>query len=387
MRIVRCCVVTGAVLAAVGGARAGQPAPIEKLIEKQGKLCFARIYDVSHLKSHPRQKVERVFFMIGKNKASTYWEDPRLRHSETSPSKHDNPAEDVADRNSIHVAALFTLRGAKKPEQADGWCYSPTEDEPKARKLRCGGECDRSIGAIRTEDGSHLILDEVEPGVLLDPEAEEAGDKSRMLGSDDKAFRLDPRPLEDCVAEANKTNSRYADLGPPLRERLKADAPFCFGRDYTAQHLASHPQQLTAAIRVSRDQKQIAADRAKNLLADWPDGARVTISVATRANAKPAALRYVCTPFEDQWECTASLCKAGRADCTQEERDNSAAAACDQDESKTVYLRRARGEFMMLGNPNIGLPLDGSCGRSGKTASDDKLYRLDALPLAACAGR
>ncbi|WP_051134020.1 hypothetical protein [Methylocystis sp. ATCC 49242] len=365
-------------------AQAKEITPTEKLIERQGKLCFARVYDAAHLKAHPRQRVERVFFLIGKGKAASYWEDPNLRHSEESPNKHANPAADDPERDTTRVVALVTLRGARKPEYVAGWCSSEAHLDSQSKKLSCGGECDHHIGAIYSDEAAHLMLEDVEQAVLLDSEAEEAGDKSRLLGPDDKKFRLDARPLSDCVAEANKTNPRYAGLGAPLRERLKPDAPFCYGRDYSTQHLTSHPQQLTNSIRVSRDDGQIAVDRAKGLLVDWPDGVGLSISVTTRKQPKPVRLHYVCTPLEDQWECSASFCKSGMANCSEAERENAKATACDKDDSRTVYLRRGQAEFVMLGNPIAGLPLDGSCAQKDKTASDDKVYRLDSMPLAAC---
>jgi hypothetical protein len=133
----------------LASAAAAEPSRIEKMIADQGKLCFSRVYDSAHLAAHPRQKVERLFFMIGKNKASTYWEDPNLRHSEESPHKHANPDADASNLDTTHIAALLTLRGAKKPENVSGWCYR-NEYDPKAKaSLTCGGECDKHIGGIR----------------------------------------------------------------------------------------------------------------------------------------------------------------------------------------------------------------------------------------------
>jgi hypothetical protein len=368
-------------------AFAAQPSRIENMIAAQGKLCFARVYDAAHLGAHPRQKVERLFFMIGKGKGAAYWEDPNLRHSEASPNKHASPDAQDPERDSTHVAALFTLRGMKKPENVSGWCYKSDDGVAGKASLQCGGECDHHIGGLRAEDDTHLILDGVEWGVLMDAEAEEAAQKALRLGPDDQSFRLERRPIEECVVEANKTNPPYARLGAPLRERLAPDAPFCFGRDYSPAHLAAHPQQTTTSIRVSRNAATIAADRAKNLLPDWPDGASVLASVTTRASGKSVALNYVCTPNEDQWECNANFCKDGKTDCAPRESANSKATGCATDDSRTIYLRRGEKDFMMLGNPNMGLPLEAYCGPEKKTVSDDKVYRLEPMPLAACEGR
>ncbi len=374
--------------AAPFAASAAEPSRIEKMTSEQGKLCFARVYDAAHLAAHPHQKVERLFFMIGKNKAATYWEDPNLRHSEESPHKHANPEAGGSNSDSTHVAALFTLRGKKKPENVSGWCYRNDFDPKSKASLTCGGECDRHIGGIRTDDGAHLILDGVEADVLMEPEDEEASQNALKLGPDDKSFRLEQRPIEECVAEANKTNSPYAGLGAPLRERLKADAPFCYGRDYPASHLAAHPQQQTVSIRVWRGAREIESDRAKKRLPDWPDGASVLASVATRKNGAPAALTYNCTPLEDQWECSATFCKAGNeGDCAPQDIENAKAAGCTTGESRIIYLRRGEKDFMMLGNPNMGLRLETYCGSEKKTQTDDKVYRLEPMPLSACEGR
>lgn len=387
MRIFRFVLAMSAV-AAPFAAHADEPSRIEKMIATQSKLCFARVYDSAHLAAHPRQKVERLFFMIGKDKAATYWEDPNLRHSEESPHKHANPDADASNRDSIQAAALVTLRGAKKPENVSGWCFKSEFDPKSKASLQCGGECDRHIGGLRAEDDSHLIIDGVGADLLLDPEDEEAGDATSRLGADDKSFRLERRPIEECVAEANKTNSPYAGLGAPLRERLKPDVPFCYGRDYSTQHLASHVQQQTVSVRVWRDAKQIDADRAKKLLPDWPDGASVSASVTTRKNGKPATLKYSCTPFEDQWQCSATFCKTGsEADCAPQDIENAKATGCTTGESRTIYLRRGEKDFVTLGNPNMGLQLEAYCGQEKKTQSDDKVYRLEPMPLSACEGR
>ncbi|WP_457797870.1 hypothetical protein [Methylocystis sp. S23] len=366
-------------------AAAGEPARIEKTIAEHGKLCFARVYDAAHLKAHPRQKVARMFFMIGKNKVSTYWEDPNLRHSEESPGKHASVDAQDPEGDSTHVAALVTLRGMTKPENVSGWCNADDSASAVGR-LSCGGECDRHIGSIRSDDGAHLLLDGVEWGLLIDAEAEAAKQEALRLGPDDRSFRLERRPIEDCVAEANRTNSPYARLGAPLRERLKPDAPFCYGRDYSPEHLAAHPRQVTTSIRVSRSAKAIDGDRARNLLPDWPDGASVAAAVTTRKDGRPRTMFYSCTPYEDQWECAAEFCDLAKGDCSPQARENSRAADCRADNSRTIYLRRGEKEFMMLGNPNMGLPLEAYCGPGKETVSDDKVYRLEPMPLSACEG-
>lgn len=366
-------------------AALSEASKIEKLVASEGKLCFSRVYDAAHLRAHPQQKVERLFVMLAKNQAAAFWEDPNLRHSEESPRKH---AEAQEGDTQTRIAALFTLRGMKKPENASGWCNASDGYGDSKSTYQCGGECDHHIGGLRLEDASHVVLDGVEWGVLMDAEAEEADQKALKLGADDRSFKLERRPTEECLAEANKTNSPYASLGAPLRERLKADVPFCYGRDYAPAHLASHPGQATTSIRVWRDAARIDADRAKNLLPDWPDGASVKVSATTRKGGKSVVLTYVCSPMEDQWECSTTFCKADQKNlCDATDLENMKATGCETGAYRTIYLRRGEKEFMMLGNPNTGLQLDAYCGPEKKTATDDRVYRLEPMPLAACADK
>lgn len=377
------------VVATVSGASA-DTADARKLIEKQGKLCYGRVYDAAHLKGHPRQKMERLFIMIGKNRKSVYWDDPALLRNEESPKVIAQRAAEDSLQAEIQIGGVATIKGLSAPLEFFGTC---SDSEEKKGRLRCGMECDRGLGDAFAVDDTHLAFDDVPDTLFVFPEDEEKGDaaiRKLTLGSDDKSFRLEARPLEECIKEADRTRPAWTQYGAPLRERLKADQPFCFGRDYTAQHLAGHPQQVTASVRVWRSAKQIDSDRAKNLLPDWPDQAGLSITTTTRDNGKPVQLDYLCSPSGDQWECYFEMCEAGKADCKPEQIANSKATHCDRTSSRTIYLRRGAGETVMLGNPSNGLAIDGFCradhpeNGAPKTLSDDRFYRLEPMPLSAC---
>ena len=84
-------------------------------------------------------------------------------------------------------------------------------------------------------DDKNALFDEVPASLFVFPEDEEKGDaamKRLTLGKDDNSFRLEARPIEDCIKEADKTRPAWTQYGPPLRKRFKADEPFCLGRDY-----------------------------------------------------------------------------------------------------------------------------------------------------------
>jgi hypothetical protein len=72
---------------------------------------------------------------------------------------------------------------------------------------------------------------------------------------------------------SGKGKAHYAQAipirpGKPLRERFQESELFCFGRDYDAAHLAKHPQQKVASIRVGRLNPE--AER-RNSYQKWPD--------------------------------------------------------------------------------------------------------------------
>ena len=377
------------VSAGIGSAIAQSP-DTEGLVRKQGKLCFARVYDAAHLKSHPNQKMERLFIMVGKDRRSVYWEDPALRGTEESPAARAKYIDGL-DETGVQFGGVATFKGAPASQEFLGTC---SRDEDKKGALRCGGDCDRGFGDVSMPDEKHLVFSGVPDTMFIYPEDEEKGaaaTRRLTLGSDDQLFRLDARPLEECIAEANKTRPQWAQFGPPLRERFKADEPFCLGRDYTVEHLGSHPQQVTASVRVWRSAKQIESDRAKKLLPDWPDQAGLLIGTTTRANGRPVKLNYLCGPTGDQWECSVNLCeKGGDGQCDAEKAENSKIAHCDKTSSRSFFLRRGAGSTVMLVNPSSGLAIDGFCrtddSQTGapKTMTDDRFYRLEVMPLSAC---
>ena len=81
-------------------------------------------------------------------------------------------------------------------------------------------------------------------------------------GADDKTFRLDKQPLDQCTALRDAQKPAWAKLGPPLRERFAKDGALCLTRDYDAAHLASHPQQTVKRIAVFKSRGRQAARAA-----------------------------------------------------------------------------------------------------------------------------
>ncbi|MER9727322.1 hypothetical protein [Mesorhizobium sp. M0217] len=348
----------GAVLlgALAGSAAADDVLKLPELSPNGADACFGRVYDAAHLKAHPKQKVARIFFLYGHD-----------------PVSHPNE-EPMANADTSYNGFLTTMvRGAKAPQWAGGWCNHESEDG-KSGPIRCGMDCDRTMASLKLDDKGRLILTDVSSDLYLDAGSEdelgEAEYDRQALGSEDNNFRLDPMPAATCQAEFAKIDPIDPALGAPLRERLKPDQPFCFGRDYDAAHLSSHPDQVTQSIRVFRGPVELASF-ASGDVANWPDGSDVAVSVTTRKNGTKVTQTYSCQGEADQWRCAASS-KMSNFSCDIAQKE--------------IFLKRGANGTMMLANPNSSLAIVDLCSKTadGKTKSDDKVYRLEAMPQSAC---
>ncbi|RVD31354.1 hypothetical protein [Mesorhizobium sp. M4B.F.Ca.ET.017.02.2.1] len=348
----------GAALFVVGAALADDTPKLTELSPNGADACFGRVYDAAHLKAHPKQKVARIFFYYG--------HDPVSRPNE-EPSTFGGAAYDGF--------LTTTVRGTKKPEWAAGWCKRQSEDG-KSGQIHCGMECDRTLASLKVDDKGRLIVSNVQPDVYLDAGAEEelgtAQYNKQALGSEDDNFRLDPMPAATCKAEFARIDPIDPALGAPLRERLKPDQAFCYGRDYDAAHLKSHPDQVTQSIRVFRGPVELASYASGGDVANWPDGADIAVSVTTRLKTGKVTQTYSCQGEADQWRCAAS--------------SKMSDFACDVSQ-KEIFLKRGANGTMMLANPNSALAIVDLCSQAadGKTKSDDKVYRLNPMPQSACA--
>ncbi|MDX8498916.1 hypothetical protein RFM99_10820 [Mesorhizobium sp. VK4C] len=347
----------GAALFISGTALADNAPKLSELSPNGADACFGRVYDAAHLKAHPRQKVARIFFFYGHDPVS-------------QPNEEPSTLGDAAYNGFLTT----TVRGAKKPEWAAGWCNKEDASD-KASGIRCGMECDRTLASLKVDDKGRLILSNVQPDVYLDAGAEEDLGKAKYdeqaLGSEDDNFRLDPMPAATCKAEFARIDPIDPALGPPLRERLKPDQVFCYGRDYDDAHLKSHPDQVTQSIRVFRGPIELASFAAGGDTVNWPDGAEIAVSVTTRQKGAKVTQTYSCQGEADQWRCSAS--------------SKMSDFACDISQ-KEIFLKRGASGTMMLANPNNALAIVDLCSKvaAGKTKSDDKVYRLNPMPQSAC---
>ncbi|TSE12742.1 hypothetical protein C1D09_007605 [Mesorhizobium intechi] len=341
-----------------GKSVAADALKLKELSPNGADVCFGRVYDAAHLKAHPKQKVARIFFYYG--------HDPVSRPNEEPAANADT---------SYNGFLTTTVRGAKAPQWAGGWCNHESEDGTSG-PIRCGMDCDRTMASLKVDDKGRLIVTDVSADLYLDAGSEEELGKAeydrQALGSEDDNFRLDPMPAATCKAEFARIDPIDPALGDPLRVRLKPDQPFCYGRDYDTAHLASHPDQLTQSIRVFRGPVELASFASGGDIANWPDGADIAVSVTTRLKSGKVTQTYSCQGEADQWRCAAS--------------SKMSDFSCDIAQ-KEIFLKRGANGTMMLANPNSSLAIVDLCSKAadGKTKSDDKVYRLEPMPQSACA--
>lgn len=196
-------------------------------------------------------------------------------------------------------------------------------------------------------------------------------------GDADKVFRLDRMPAAACLAEVQK--AKPVRKGTSLRARFRPDEPFCFGRDYDSAHLAKNPQQKIARIRVGR--LNPAKEKADNPDADpnmWVHSVMLTVSLNARVGLARTA-DYACRPLDGSWECTMRHKEGAPSSCF----------------GRNVNLVRTENDDIILLNRKTGLMIDKDCEdlpkpasdqipRHPPTVSDDKIFRLTRMPVAAC---
>lgn len=323
------------------------------------QLCFERVYDARHMATHPDQKIERMFFLTGL--------DPVNRRNEIPPNAPER-------RYSGFLAT--TVRGDKTPKWAGAWCGN-------GKPVSCITEGGQRLGYAARGPEGELILTGVPRTLYLTPDAEQrlgtAEFMRQTFGADDDNFHLYPKGIEVCQAEFARINPPDPALGVPLRERLKPDQPFCYGRDYDPDYLTSHPGQRTASIRISRGPKAIAADEAYHGYATkaqemsfWPDSIDVIVSVATHSNTIPIQLSV--DPIEQGFSCRG---EGDQWTCTNFEPCNDA---------RRLYLRRDTNDGMLVLNPDTALAVVDQCTTEGvgATKTDDKIFQLSPMPLSKC---
>jgi hypothetical protein len=316
------------------------------------EACFGRVYDRTHLASHPQQKATsfHVYRWLGRRQQAENW----------YPGERDEGIKQFREDGRLNVEAYVAFRDRR------GTFYNDLSCTPDGRGiLRCGVDCDGGSFTLRRENANAVLLNN--NGFVLvggcGEEVEEGKEIYFRPGQDDKVFRLESKPLAACLAEKQKVSP--IPVGIPLRERFKEDETFCFGRDYDAAHLGANPRQQVASLRVGR--LDPATEREDKDKADVPYG-------LWWYNVK---LAVSCSPEEGSWNCS-------------RENQSDTPSACHD---RSIQLVRGSGDEIIVRNSNSGLPITNECetAPTGQqyptrplTRSDDKVFRLNRMPVEAC---
>lgn len=341
-----------------------------KLFEAEKEACFGRVYDKAHLAAHPQQKVTsiHVFRSLDDRKEAENW----------TPGRRQEQIELFKSDKTVGVDAYVTFRDRKGYFYNSLSCHDSSDEG-----VMCGIDCDGGSFVLKPGNAGSIMLQN--NGFVLiggcGEEIEQAAQVYFQPGKDDKVFRLDKKPVDACRAEEQKTTPVRLGQGQPLRERFKPDEPFCYGRDYDAAHMAKHPQQKVAAIRVGRlDTAPERKETDTMSASEWPGDVRVNVSMKMKAGSTPRKANYSCDPEVSNWKCTITGPETHNSTCTE----------------RYFQLSRAAGQDISLINRRDGLPIDFACPDASKsqnagddvdkrkTKSDDASFRLTKMPLEAC---
>ena len=274
-------VTTALTLSRPARAQAGAP-----LFVADQEACFGRVYDRAHLAAHPTQTVTSLHILryLGERPEAEDWR----------ASQRDEAIKRFREAGVAWVQAFVTFRG--RPGYFHNWLGCAKEAK---EGTHCSVECDGGSFDLKRESAGTVLLNNNGFSLFVCGEDDEV---YFSPGRDDKVFRLEAKAAAICRAEEQKAIPIRP--GKPLRERFRESELFCFGRDYDAAHLAKHPQQKVASIRVGRlnpDSERRDPDHK------WPDGVKLSVALTVKAATTRRALTYVCNPQEASWECAVPI--------------------------------------------------------------------------------
>jgi hypothetical protein len=333
MRLVALLLALAAVPAA---AQDNKSSPLPGHLPLRAEACFGRVYDAAHLRAHPKQRVTSFHllrdFTPGNN-------------AESEPQSREELLDADGSDGTIGVTAYLRLRDRKGVYSNHFSCRRNDKGG-----VFCGIDCDGGSFIARTSGNSLLIENQgfVVVGGCGASDEDNENPVSIRPGADDKTFRLDKQPLDQCTALRDAQKPAWARLGPPLRHRFAKDGALCLARDYDAAHLASHPQQTV---------KRIAVFKNAGGKPHEPPQYNLAFRVELK-NGRKFEGRTNCWPDEYSYACTHDA---------------------EHDTQRSFYLTRA-GDGVMLRDRK------GSLGALFKTrlGNDDRMFRLKVAPAASC---
>lgn len=323
-------------LSAVPAAAQDKSSPLPGHLPLRAEACFGRVYDAAHLRAHPKQRVTSFHLL------RDFTPD---NNAESEPQSREELLDADGSDGIIGVTAYLRLRGRKGVYSNHFSCRRNDKGG-----VFCGIDCDGGSFIARTSGNSLLIENQgfVVVGGCGASDEDNENPVSIRPGADDKTFRLDKQPLDQCTALRDAQKPAWARLGPPLRERFAKDGTLCLTRDYDAAHLASHPQQTV---------KRIAVLKSAGGKPHEPPQYNLAFRVELK-NGRKFEGRTNCRPDEYSYACTHDA---------------------EHDTQRSFYLTRA-GDGVMLRDRK------GSLGALFKTrlGNDDRMFRLNVAPAASC---
>jgi hypothetical protein len=333
MRLVALLLALAAVPAA---AQDNKSSPLPGHLPLRAEACFGRVYDAAHLRAHPKQRVTSFHLL------RDFTPD---NNAESEPQSREELLDADGSDGTIGVTAYLRLRDRKGVYSNHFSCRRNDKGG-----VFCGIDCDGGSFIARTSGNSLLIENQgfVVVGGCGASDEDNENPVSIRPGADDKTFRLDKQPLDQCTALRDAQKPAWARLGPPLRHRFAKDGALCLARDYDAAHLASHPQQTV---------KRIAVFKNAGGKPHEPPQYNLAFRVELKNGRK----------FE------------GRTNCWPDEYTYACTHAAELDTQRSFYLTRA-GDSVMLRDRK------GSLGALFKTrlGNDDRMFRLNVAPAASC---
>jgi hypothetical protein len=300
------------------------------------EACFGRTYDAAHLRAHPKQRVTSFHLL------RDFSPDP---NAEMEQSTRQELLDADGSDGDIGLTAYLRLRDRKGVYSNYFSCRRGGDGI-----VRCGIDCDGGSFLMRPSGGSILIENQgfvVVGGCGASDEDQEDPVFIRP-GADDKTFRLDKQPLDQCIALRDAQKPVWAKLGAPLRERFARPDALCLTREYDAGHLASHPQQAVKRIAVFK-----------------------------RAGGKPHEPPQYNLLFRVELKDGRRL--EGKTNCWPEDYTYACTHDAELDTQRSFYLTRAGDDVMLRDRKgSLGALL------KAKLGNDDRMFRLNVAPAERC---
>jgi len=160
----------------------------EVIASKKSYVCFVRRYDAAHLLRHPEQSVRSMTVLL--------------------------TAEVVPEDESLNYGFRMSVKLRKKRADygSGGSCghAKVSEDDEGREHLSCGVDCDGGSLSVELKEDNKSVLVKLDSIRISRDDGEESRD--HLGDKDDKVFRLDRAPIEQCKSLAYDDEERAAML-------------------------------------------------------------------------------------------------------------------------------------------------------------------------------